>query len=81
MGTRICSHCGKPMTSGYCIDGGMEYYCSDHCLHQHYSDKEYLEMYDGGDGDSYWTEWEEDDDDPDDLAPTNSDVFPPKDRA
>ena len=76
--TRICSHCGKPMRAGYCIEGGSEYYCSDECLHEHYTEEEYLEMYDGGEGDSYWTEWEEDEDDPDDLAPTNSDVFPPQ---
>lgn len=81
MNTRICSHCGKPMKAGYCIDGGSEYYCSDECLHAHYTDEEYLEMYDNGDGDSYWTEWEEDDDDPDDMAPVNSDVFQPHEKA
>ena len=29
---RICSACGKPMNKGYCIEGGMEYYCCDECL-------------------------------------------------
>lgn len=56
---RKCSHCGKEMSVGYCIRGGEEYYCSDDCLHEHYSEEEYLELYDNGNGDSYWTEWED----------------------
>lgn len=59
---RKCSHCGKEMTSGYCIEGGMEYYCSDDCLHAHMTQEEFLELYANGDGDSYYTEWEDDDD-------------------
>ena len=55
---RICSACGKPMTSGYCIHDGEEYYCSDECLHEYFSEEEYLALYDKGEGDSYWTEWE-----------------------
>lgn len=58
---RTCTHCSKSMTEGYCIDGGCEYYCSDECLHEHYTEEEYLAMYDDGEGDSYWTEWERDD--------------------
>ena len=57
---RICSECGKEMKAGYCINNGMEYFCSDDCLHKHYSEEEYLEMYDDGNGDSYWTEWDYD---------------------
>ena len=56
---RECSECGKKMTEGYCIDNGLEYYCSEECLHKHYTEEEYLEMYDNGNGDSYWTMWEE----------------------
>lgn len=56
---RECSECGKEMTEGYCIDNGLEYYCSEECLHKHYTEEEYLEMYDNGNGDSYWTMWEE----------------------
>lgn len=56
--TRTCTECGKEMTQGYCIENGEEYYCSDECLHKHYTQDEYLEMYDNGNGDSYWTEWE-----------------------
>jgi hypothetical protein len=59
---RICSECKKKMNEGYCIDGGSEYYCSDECLHKHYTKEEYLEMYDDGYGDSYWTEWEDEED-------------------
>ena len=55
---RTCSHCGKGMREGYCINAGEEYYCSDECLHEHYTEEEYLELYDDGNGDSYWTEWE-----------------------
>ena len=58
---RTCSECGKKMVQGYCIDNGMEYYCSDECLHKHYTEEEYLEMYDDGNGDTYWTEWDEGD--------------------
>ena len=56
---RKCSNCGKKMTEGYCIDNGLEYYCSDECLHKHYKEEEYEEMYDDGNGDSYYTEWED----------------------
>lgn len=54
---RICSHCGKPMAWGYCIGGGSEYYCSEKCLHQHYSEEEFLRMYDNGNSDTYYTCW------------------------
>lgn len=55
---RICSHCGKPMREGYVIENGLEYYCSDECLHKHYTAEEWNEMY-SDDGDSYWTEWDD----------------------
>ena len=54
---RICSHCEKPMIEGYCIEDGEEYYCSDECLHKHFSKNEYLKMYNNGNGNSYWTNW------------------------
>lgn len=54
---RRCSNCKQPMKQGYVIDNGVEYYCSDECLHQHYTTKEFLDLYD--DGDSYYTEWED----------------------
>jgi len=56
---RTCDICGRPMIQGFCIDGGLEYYCSDECLHEVYTEERYLELYDDGNGNSYWTEWEE----------------------
>ena len=58
---RTCSHCGKGMHSGYCIEGGQAYYCSDECLHANMTQEEYLNLYDEGNGDSYYTEWEDED--------------------
>lgn len=55
---RICSECKEKMIEGYCINSGEEYYCSDKCLHKHYTEEEWLDMYEDG-GDSYYTEWEE----------------------
>ena len=55
---RICSECKNEMNKGYIIENGIEYYCSDDCLHKHYTEKEYLELYNNGEGDSYYTEWE-----------------------
>ena len=57
---RICSECKKKMNKGYCIENGMEYYCCEECLNKHYTEEEYLSMYDNGEGDSYYTEWESD---------------------
>lgn len=56
---RICDECGHLMASGYIVNGD-EYYCSDECLHKHYSDEEYNELYDNGNSDdTYWTNWGE----------------------
>jgi hypothetical protein len=54
------------MNEGYVINGGCEHYCSDACLHKHVSADEFEDLHDDGDGDSYWTEWEEGDCDDDD---------------
>ena len=59
IGFRICDHCGKRMTEGYCIDDGRGHYCSDECLHYHYSDEEFEQMYADGEGTSYYTTWDE----------------------
>lgn len=55
---RVCTECGHLMDEGYCIENGIEYYCSEECLHKHISEEEFEELYDNGNGDSYWTEWE-----------------------
>jgi len=54
---RICDECHLPMIEGFCIDDGRENYCSEECLHSHYSEEEYLDMYKDGEGNSYWTVW------------------------
>ena len=56
--TRKCDICNKPMKEGFCIGGGDAYYCSKRCLHKEITEAEFLELYDDGNGDSYYTEWE-----------------------
>lgn len=56
---KICSECGHYMDSGFCIEWGEEYYCSDICLHKNITEAERLELYDDGNSDSYRTEREE----------------------
>ena len=55
---RTCDACGAKMDDGYCVEGGMEYYCTDACLHKHYTPAEWAELCSDGEGESYWTEWE-----------------------
>ena len=40
---RRCSICGKLMRTGYCVNMGDAYYCSDECLHSDYTDEEWAE--------------------------------------
>jgi len=54
---RCCSVCSRAMTEGYCIENGAAYYCSDECMSKEMTRQEYLELYDDGRGDSYWTSW------------------------
>lgn len=54
---RKCTNCGKEMDNGYCIDNGLEYYCSDECLHAFYSPCDYLQLC--KEDLAYWTEWED----------------------
>jgi len=44
---RFCDECGIPMETGYCLGCGDDYYCSDECLHKHYTANEFLAMYAG----------------------------------
>ncbi len=53
---RYCDSCGKEMHEGYCIDDGLEYYCSDDCLSSVMTKSEYLQAY--NEGWAYWTTWE-----------------------
>lgn len=53
---RICNECGAIVHSGYCIENGKEYYCSDECLSAWYSEEEYDELCQNDA--AYWSEWE-----------------------
>jgi len=64
---RTCSECGKGMNEGYCIGAGWHYYCSDACLHKHYTPEEWEEMC-ADDSESYYTEWDADDEDDDEIS-------------
>jgi len=56
---RTCSECGKGMNEGFLVGGGMEYYCTDECLHKHYTKEEWEnEMYSDDSDENYWTEWD-----------------------
>jgi hypothetical protein len=54
---RRCAECGRIMIEGYCIEQGVEYFCSDSCLYENYTKEEFEEMYNDGEGDTYYTEW------------------------
>ena len=54
-GYRICSECGQAFVEGYCVADGFAYYCDDDCLHKHYTDEEWRQMYEEDEG--YWTTW------------------------
>lgn len=54
---RRCTHCGNVVVEGYCIDNGFEYYCSDECLYENYTQDGYLELYDRGF--AYYSQWRE----------------------
>ena len=56
---RICSECGKVMVEGYLVNSGDEYYCNDECLHKHYTEEEWNNMYSDDSDENYWTSWEE----------------------
>lgn len=68
---RQCTLCGCGMNDGYVVGGGEAYYCSQNCLNQVYTDAEWHDMVHSGntdddgelipDTDSYWTEWEDED--------------------
>lgn len=72
MSHRICDACNKQMQEGYVINGGEEYYCSEPCLNTKYTTEYFEEMYNGGDGDCYWTEWYDEDEEFDNFC--NKDI-------
>lgn len=54
---RVCDECKKIMVKGYVIEGGNKYYCSDNCLHTNLTKEEFNELYNDGEGETYYTEW------------------------
>lgn len=56
---RYCDICKKEMTEGYYNEDDFKYYCSDKCLLVDYTYEEYEELYNDGNGNFYWTTWEE----------------------
>ena len=59
---RNCTACSAGMNEGYCINDGEAYYCGDACLGDYCTQEEWAELYADGEGDSYWTAWEDPDD-------------------
>ena len=62
MAARRCSVCGKPMNEGFYIEPHDVYLCDKECMVQAISEAEYEEMYE--DGLAYWTQWDEDEEAP-----------------
>lgn len=57
-GERVCDECGEVMREGFLVNEfRTEHYCSKECLNKHYTEEEWDEMYDNGNGDSCYTEW------------------------
>lgn len=55
---RVCDDCGAKMRQGFVIDAGTQYLCED-CHPKHYTPEQWEIEYANGEGESYWTEWEE----------------------
>lgn len=53
---RVCDECGKGTNVGYYADGSV--YCTDKCLNVHISPEEWNTLYDEGEGDFYYTQWD-----------------------
>jgi len=53
-----CDECGSGMNEGYVLFGGEQYFCSDKCRQKHVPIEEWNELSRDEDSDSYWTEWE-----------------------
>jgi len=56
---RLCSNCEKPMKEGFYFESDGTHYCGEDCLKKVISWEEYLKIYDNGNGDAYWTNWED----------------------
>lgn len=56
---RKCDVCNSYMIEGYCIEEGTSYYCTDGCMLTEMTIEEFNKLYADGEGDSYFTTWEE----------------------
>jgi len=56
---RLCSNCKTPMKEGFYFESDGTQYCSEVCLGEVISWAEYLKIHDDGNGDAYWTSWED----------------------
>lgn len=56
---RLCSKCQTPIQEGFYFESNGTQYCSVKCLTKVISLTEYLRIYDKGNGDAYWTSWED----------------------
>lgn len=54
---RRCSECGKSMKEGFYFESDETQYCSEECLLKVITWEEYLKIHDNGNGDAYWTDW------------------------
>ncbi len=54
---RLCSKCKVSMQEGFYFESDGTQYCSEECLLKVISWKDYLKIYDNGNGDAYWTDW------------------------
>jgi len=59
---RKCSVSGEGMNWGYVVNDGEEYYKDAQALYTKYSPAEWDEMYEEGNSNSYYTNWEDQDD-------------------
>lgn len=55
--SRICKKCGKIVRKGY-ITPDFDYYCSDECLHQDYTEEEWAKLNEEYPDDYFYTEWD-----------------------
>lgn len=57
LNVRICTTCGCLLDAGYVVNDGEEHYCSDECLHKHYSPKDFKKLQKINGNANYYTEF------------------------
>ena len=56
---RLCSECGVPMQEGFYFESDATSIAVKNVLTKVITWEEYLVMHDDGNGDAYWTEWDD----------------------